>query len=1210
MNRAPLDPLRIPLSGIHLIEASAGTGKTYTITSLFLRLIAEGAASIDEIVAVTFTNAATAELKDRVQQRLVRATEGLRAQTSVPGDTLIEHLRQLPDQPTVLRRMEAALRGADRAAIMTIHGFAARMLAQHAFESGVREDTELIGDDRGILYDIVTDFWSSHVAPLPREQFALIQGVVTHRSLASVARTVAGAFEVPLATPLEKPDLAGAIERWRSIRAATQIAYQEMSSELLELLLSSVALNRNKYRIASIEKDAVSLNGYFSSPGSVAVDYPDLDKGRWTSSGVKAATKKGHQTPSHALLDVLEDFRTACEELAAKASEFAAYLRGKLALEVEQRLTEEHEELGTQSFDGLLVSLCRALRRTGSGPRLARAIRRRFSVALIDEFQDTDKTQYEIFRRVYQPAPDSSALYLIGDPKQSIYRFRGADVHTYLAAGEDAASAVWTLNTSYRSSPSLIQAQNVLWGRLRRPFAMPQIAYEPIQPRPGAEDRLRDSSGNCPPALRILLCENGDPLRLSACEVARLLDSKLSIDGAPVTPKNIAVLTRTNKQASQVQELLRELEVPAVMHGDRSVFEAPEALELRRILRALAEPSQRHLCRAALATRAMGVLSDELGQMQEDAELLELWTGRLRAFGDLWRSRGVAHALEALAEMLDLTARTLRDVDGERKMTNFRHLLELLNEAEVSEHLGTVGLLRFLDSAIASPTGHAMAAEARQVRLESDEDAVTLTTAHKSKGLEYDIVVLPSVGADEKEFPMSAARYHDPDCDSAERIEVRSPRASEEASLHVAWARQEELEEALRVGYVALTRSRHQVIAVHQGGSQFSPLGWFLHEPSLPEEIQRAVRQGFKELSNAQRENDLERLVTDSEGVIEVSRGDSHDDLACAPRYARPGLTGVSISPPKTLPYIPQGLRTSSFSAMTRTSGSLSRQAREGRDVDEVDQELDLSGQAGEGGTGQLGAERVVLADFPRGARSGDALHAILERVPMKEGTVDQRRSIVVDELQKRGFDADHESAVSEAIEDLLSSLRLLDLDRENRIPEMEFNLRIGEANTLLSGGMLRRALMGTEADPYLSPGYLTRVRDLGFGAFHGFLRGFIDLVFLADQRLYVVDYKSNFLGETYADYAPRYLQYAMEDHHYLLQGLLYAVAVHRYGQQRISGYRYDAHFGGVIYAFLRGVPPRCQAPLDTRETPGIYRFFPSEALLESLSKTLSGGAK
>ena len=1226
--RKPLDVRTVPLRGLHLIEASAGTGKTYTITSLVLRLLLEEELPIESILAVTFTNAATAELKERVAARVQAARRAAAGTLDPAGDPVLQHVVSLPDQERVRRLLDKAAQDADRAGIFTIHGFASRMLRDHAFESGAREDTELVGDQRAIVQDVVTDFWTSRIATLPEKEFRYLGGTGFFRVLMKVGMQASGAFEVPLVElepPLELADQEQLLSRLYE-RARTQ--YAQQGEELRELLLTSPALNRNKMRPASLEADFAAYAVYFSA-GDASVGHPETE--RLTQSKVNDSIKGKFSPPQHELLSVLEELREAAVSVERAAADLADYFRADLCRRVAKAVHEEHERAGTQSFDGLLADLCQALRHPENGAHLANEIRRLLPVALIDEFQDTDPLQYEIFERIYARAAQDSqgssrderrslcALYLIGDPKQSIYAFRGADVFTYLKAARQASGGIWTLATSYRASPRLVRAQNALFSHSRDPFGVPGIVYDQVAARPDGQDVLLDKSGQALPGIRLLDAADEDPgswLEHCAQEIARFLAAGHQLKGQSVTPQDIAVLTRTNRQAQELQASLRKLGIPAVMHGDRSVLESEEALELRRVLLALAEPGHRTLCRTALASRMLGQKAHDLAELDHHVELLEKWTARLRVWGQLWRERGVASALESLATEVNLTARTLSDRDGERRMTNFRHLLELLHEAETSEHLGVAGLLRWLDGAISDPTAHAMAAEARQLRLESDADSVTLTTAHKSKGLEYNIVFLPTVAQGDFRFADEAFRFYD-EQEAGSLFEMRGDKtrgASQE--IHD----REGHQESLRLGYVALTRAKHHVVVLCGEVKKFSAIAYWLHEAAVAAGVD-GLSEHLKKLKPHQRQADLAAVAALSQGALQIAPL-SMTPAAC---YER-DFGDVVIQAPPDLPVLAERERTSSFSAMTRTSHrGLSRAAREGHDVDEMTHDEELLRQ------GRLPAPtftRSLLADFPRGARPGDALHAMFEFSPFAEGSPEQRAEVVERELAKRGFGEAEILVAKPALEEILQAsfvptgstqvFSLAALGSRVRRPEMEFSLPVGSHDSRLSTARLARVLGFIEPDPqapadfrppaelgddagFLTDAYVESVSRLDFAAWSGFLRGFIDLVYEWEGRLYVVDYKSNYLGEYYEEYTREALQGAMEEHHYILQALLYSVAIHRYGESRIPDYDFDSHFGGVQYLFLRGMHSAARGN-------GVYDFRPSRALVERLSNLLRTG--
>jgi exodeoxyribonuclease V beta subunit len=1222
VSRPPLDPRTIPLSGTQVIEASAGTGKTHTITSLLLRLVTEGRLGIEQILAVTFTNAAAAELEERIQKRLVSVQAAVLADRG-NDDELARHLLESPDREEMLRRLETAARNVDRAAVTTIHGFCARVLSEYALSAGTRPDTTLLGDDRGVLYDVVTDFWSTRVARLSAEEFRLLRGEGLHADLAKVAKGVVSAPGVPLDRDESAAFLGDQLARYRADFEHMRAAFAERGSSLLETLRSARGMNQTSYKPAIIEREYGKLDGFFRGAELNPGAYPDLEAGRFTTERVDRSAKKGQVAPKHPLLDALEAHRELSREVVALAAQQRDALLRDLAREIEDRLVLEHTRLRTQSFDGLLRALAKSLGDPVTGPGLGAAIRRRYPALLIDEFQDTDPVQYSVFRQIYgadrggaeRGAAAGAALFFIGDPKQSIYRFRGADVSTYLQAAGGGAGEVWTLGTNWRSGPAVVAAQNALFGLHQRPFGNSTIQYEPVRPAPGRTDELRSAAGRVLPGLRLVRAGAADTIGLAATEVSRLLSAGHELGGRPVSARDVAVLTRTNKQAQDVQAALRQLGVPAIMHGDRSVFEAPEALELRRVLRALLEPGRRTLLHAALATRLFGRTASELARLETDADVFEREMASVRRYGAAWRHRGIAVALETVFSEVDLLARTLEDVDGERRMTNLRHLLELLHQAEVERHLGMVGLLRFLETAIAAPTGHEMAAEARQVRLESDDDAVTLTTVHKSKGLEYGIVVLPQIGKEDRPFPSPIARYHDPKRSLREFLHVGEDDEIEEL------ARLEEHDEALRVGYVGITRARHQVIAYMGTDDVFSALGWFLHGGRVSGELAR--KEAMKQLSEASIEESYRALEQRAAGAVEVELAPA--DVLDLPAYQRRAAPALSLTPPIEVSPPLTHRRTSSFSAMTRTKAPLSRAEREGKDVDRAGDpgRAALTSEAAAATLPEgIAADGIALDGFPRGAGPGDALHAMLERFPFLGGSPDARQDIVQAELGRRGFDGVHAPNLGRCLAAALevpltpSGTCLGDLDVLDCARELEFSLPVcgqtqdgTSALRLLSAKAMGRALephasesLDHGAQDFLLRSYIEQVKELDFAEFEGFLRGFLDLVFYKGGQFFVLDYKSNHLGSRYADYERPKLQTVMESHHYLLQALLYSVATHRYARARLPGYRYSAHFGGVSYLFLRGVDP--EQPLSKR---GVYFFRPSERLIEDLSRALAG---
>ncbi len=1192
--RIPLDIRALPDTGAHLIEASAGTGKTYTITSVVLKMVGERGLPVDRILAVTFTNAATSELRDRIGARLLAAKTAIE-QGDLPGeDAILHHLVARIDRAVLLRRLAEACRDVDCASVFTIHGFAARVLRDFPLESGARPDAELIGDQRALIVDIVTDFWLSQITTLEEAEFVALGGTAFFGQLLQVARVAAGSFDVPrVELEYDEGELGRELGSYRGQFSAARAAFSRDGKSLLSLLSESPALNRNKMRLATIEKEYDALSRYFEA-GRPEAPPPGFE--RFTRTKVEDSLKKGKLAPKHALLDLLDELAQAALRLQAAAARNKDYFSARLCDQVQARIVREHERLGTQSFDSLLSDLCLALRRPDAGARLARQLRGRFPVALIDEFQDTDPVQYEIFRRIYLESPVAQpeetvdfALFLIGDPKQSIYAFRGADVFTYLAAGEVTSGDVLTLTTSYRASPALVEAQNRIYSACDRPFGLEAIVYDQITARPGRDNDLLTADGR--PAEGIRIVYNPDDqtnfLDVAAAEIAALLASDLRLEGRALRPSDVAVLTRTNREAADMQDLLRKRGIAAVMHGDRSVFEAEEASELRQVLLALCQPKKRGALRAALSTRLFGLSVNEIAQLDEDVAALEQWGTRVFSYAQLWRTRGVARCFEAMFHELSTVERTLAQVGGERRLTNLRHLIEILHDAESTQHLGVFGLIRFLEDAMFDKAAHAMAPEARQLRLESDDHAVVLTTAHKSKGLQYNVVVLPVLGRRDSIRNAAAYRFYD------ERVghSLLEYRCSSDRDSTWELHEREELQEGLRLAYVALTRAKHQVITFVDQTSRYAPLRYLLFSRLLGASIgPTEFYQRARELDRLDLRGALDELSAESLGTIVVSTPRTQPPL----RSTISPLVHVLVEPPAP-PLIVEHESTSSFSSMSRTNHT-SVKARQGRDQLDLDVLVESPADPPPAAT-----RTCVLSAFPRGARPGEALHGIFETCSFSSDDVEARKIIVEQQLARYGIAAHHAQAAQQSVEDVLHTpfgtplfakpSRLSELSSADRLAEMEFNLPVGSKRARLSSDRLADSLSSSG----LSPAYEEAIRRLDFDAFSGFLRGFIDLVFLREGKLYALDYKSNYLGDHYSFYGRDALQIAMEEHHYLLQAIVYSLALHHYGAMRIAGYDYDTHFGGMFYLFLRGMHP------DLGEN-GVYAYRPARALIERLA--------
>lgn len=1214
--------MSIPLSGTHLIEASAGTGKTHTIVTLFLRLLLEQRLTVNQILVVTFTKAATAELRDRVRKNLHKAVHCFE-HGSAPGDdvdlaTLLERSR---DQASDVEHLSSALRDLDEASVFTIHGFCQRVLEEQAFESGVRFDLELISDLSPMLAELVYDFWAQEVAPVSVAQVNhLGRRKIDFKALLTLCHTAVTWPEIKLVTAPEEAEVASAVRDYCGARRELRLAWSAARDEVKHELLGATGLNRRTYRndrvlswlsaLDALEEDGPEdLDGWFNGLRHL------------TPQKLSQGARKGQQPPRHPFFEQCSLLVQAYDRALARLDDWVLLIQARLIEFARRELAERKEALGVQSFDDLLQGLRRALRGKARG-RLKKRILQRYRAVLIDEFQDTDPVQYEIFSSIYSGT--SFPCYLIGDPKQAIYGFRGADVFAYLRAA-NSCDDIWTITTNRRSDPSLVAALNSLFSSQARPFLFDEIRYQEVRTPPTASDALRVGDRPQPALVLKLLTRGGrtaenKPLSVAwgdselpglvARDISVLLASGATLRGRRVEPRDVAVLTRTNLQALSVQQALRALQIPTVLRGDASVLDQPEATEVAQLLRALSHPNHALAVRTALCTHLMGSTLNDLEHLEQDEAKWESTLELFRAAHELWERRGIVHAITRLMEHDEAPARLLSLVDGERRMTNFRHIMELLRQAEVEMSLGMSGLLSWYDEVRFDQTARqGMAPDTQQIRLESDSFCVTLTTMHKSKGLEYGIVFCPYLWSGNLLFDADkqALKYHDPDEGNRFKLELR-PNNERELEL----AEREARAESLRLCYVALTRAKHQSV-VYWGAfyqAKFSALAYLLHQaPAGLGGLEQPVEQRFDSLSDEQMRRELLALSERSQGTIGVQTPADH-----AAAYSRPRAELGVLSARVARRGLELHFRQSSFSALTRAHEPLSLPASLGLDLDELTDAGTVSSRTPVGTEPPGPDSPIVLSEFPRGTGPGELLHSILEHADFTQGREGLlplvSRALAEHNLEPTTWTQPVTQALSDVLETPLSSehpgMQLSGIPASQRMNELEFSMPVGDIGRQTERLVAREladvfdAATRSRARAPWPKGYPERVRALAFPPLLGFLKGYIDLVFEHDGRFFVVDYKSNYLGQSYQDYAAERLPQAMAEHHYFLQYHLYCVALHRYLGLRLSNYEYEQHFGGALYLFMRGMSP------DYGPSHGVFFDRPAPSTIDAFSQLLT----
>jgi len=1177
-----LNPLTFPLQGQQLIEASAGTGKTYTITALYLRLLL-GFGNIndrplgpDQILVVTFTEAATEELRDRIRSRIVDArTAFLQRDENIKDPFLLELKQRSQDISHAVKLLEQAIRQMDEAAIFTIHGFCQRMLKRHAFESGSLFENELTKDDQSLVRSAVLDFWRNTIYPLnqPLTELVLNECWKTPDQLVMELRGLLSMSELQVLPDLSNSDLQCAYDDRIALINAFKQSWLANEDDLVSLIQAS-GINKRSYTKASLPKWIAQIDQYASSellePGKTLLGVMQ----RFTQTRLNEKTDKG-EAPQHPLFAQLEQYLT--DRVPVKE-----ILLGKALSEVEQRLSLAKRQYQLQTFDDLLTDLNRALT-SEQGDALSNAISQQFPVAMIDEFQDTDPLQYGIFSALYSDQINT-ALVMIGDPKQAIYAFRGADIFTYIQARR-AVSETYTLETNWRSTLSMVGAVNKLFEFADSAFIYDQdIPFYPVNAADKNSKRFTIQTLE-PPALTLWRDQGEEALnkgayltkfaQSTAAEIDRLLVGDANIGERSVEGSDIAVLVRDRFEAEEVRRALAVYEHPCVyLSNQDSVFNSIEAVELSLILAAVEAPQNERGLKAALATELLMLGMEQLDLLNHDENLWEEVVTEFTEYREIWLKRGVLPMLSYLMQQRNLAADLLGQMSGERRLTNILHLAELLQQ-ESSQLEGLTGLIRWFNEQVSSPSG---GSDEQILRLESERNLVTIVTVHKSKGLEYPIVFLP-FACNFRET--KTAFYHD---DSGHAILDMS---AQEESLEQ--AEKERLAEELRLLYVALTRSVYScyvgVSHLRIGNSKSSrlsesALGYLLLQSGL--ELDDALSQL--------------QASTDAIQVVAPPNIGAQKDLFAVDVDVNVGMNARQFDG-----QIDRDWRVSSYSALSRHNSSHYIPELPGLDLEVVGEAaLVPSSDVPEGNN---------IFTFPKGANAGTFLHTVFEEIsfyayhnlphPMAEEvlgkearTLYQRQ--IEEQLVLAGYDEHWLPVIEALINNVLKAdlngngLILGDIADNDCLVEMEFMLSAEHITVSALESLIRRY------DPLSA-----KAAPLSFEPLKGMLKGFIDLLFRKGDRYYVLDYKSNHLGYEASCYNEEALNNAMVEHRYELQYLLYSLAVHRLLKQRIPNYRYEQHFGGVYYLFLRG--------MDEGSRLGIFNCRPEQALIEKLDQLFAG---
>ncbi len=1188
----PLKPLEISLSGKNLIQASAGTGKTWTISLLYVRLIVEKQLTVEQILVVTYTRAATEELRSRIRARL---KDALRAYQSPQKEHAAEYLQLLQQYPPNAERiwfLQRALLGFDEAAVFTIHGFCQRVLQQHAFEVGLPFESELIDNEYELQLSLTDQFWQQRlVKPNTLDADLLRQHTLSpDKLLADISKFIGKPYlQVIRSAVISEADYVQAKKQFTQ-RLEPLVKLWHTQKQQIAQLLHSGALNKQNYKPEQINKMLLCAQDFFKGYESNEIRKA---LAKLSEQQLKTKTNKGQQTPEHPFFKQMDALLPAYDALCEIRENALDQLRYDLLHWLRTQLPERKRQAGLLAFDDLLISLQNALLER---PLLAEQLRQQYPVALIDEFQDTDPVQYKVFETIYQG--DEGQLYYVGDPKQAIYGFRGADIHTYLqAAASIEGKRRYTLDKNFRSQARLLEAFNQLYLYSPDPFRNQcQIDYEAVTAGGLIRDELVLPDGLAAP-LRIWNWDGSqnnqtepstkqNVIQQVAAAVAddiaqRLLNGQqhtASIQGQPIHSGDFAILVRSHRQGRIIKQALQERGIASVQQSTEGIFQTHEAEELQYVLAAVAEPSDTNKIRRALSTELLGYTAQDLLHLELETVAFDLELEAFYYWHQLWRTQGFMRMFRAWLSQREVRKRLLTYVDGERRLTNLLHLGELIHRETRKCWPSMQATLRWLRRCANVDIN-----EEQQLRLESDENLVKIVTIHKSKGLQYPIVYCPFLWAEKIQHDGKAwFTWHD-DTQNLSCLQASK------AGLEQAKARQleETLSENLRLLYVALTRAQyHCTVAVAtgeiKGFNYASSLSWLLFG-HLENSKQLLATKTASKLSATERQQIMQQALDN----LVIS---SNNCIACEPLpYTTNPIVYHSEQHEHNLQArqfqhrLPAPVRIGSFSSLTIGKHD------ERPDYDQV---IEL----------YHSANSLVpnLQTFPSGRRAGVCLHKMLEELDFCKPLEAQRESVILSTLQMQGFDAAWAATAEQLlIQTLNTPLRpdkpfcLADIPCEARLDELEFyfpveNLKLERLQKVLHY--------------YLPENWQAihrAIDQLSFTDLKGFMKGYIDLVFLHEGQFYIVDYKSNYLGAQAHDYTTTVLHQTMAEAHYYLQYLIYSLALHRYLEKRLGkAYQWQKQVGGVFYLFLRGMG---QAETAAEAQNGIFFHQPPEALINAL---------
>ena len=1181
-----LNLLTLPLTGRSLIEASAGTGKTYSLALIYLRLllgIGENsypkALSVEEILVVTFTKAATEELRFRISQNIHQLRKAcIQGYHDDPNyQSLLDLIK---DKSAAAKRLYYAEQNMDQAAIFTIHSFCQRLLTTYAFEAGSLFNKTLLKDEKHLILQQVQNFWREYFVPLSKD---LAQ--VVWQNWADPQALLDDIYpylyrELPENVHLSSLPMIDVISNFhRDNIVLIESLKQQWSTYVndIQLVINQSGVNKRSYSKSNLKRWVDNINQW-SQTETIDYSLPISDLKKFSQTELLHKTDDGKEPPLHPFFDQVD-------QIVAHSFSLKEAILFDVVNIINQYTQQEKNRLAQMGFDDLLNDLKQALF-SKNGDFLVKQVISQFPVAMIDEFQDTDPIQYKIFDRIYHDSKTSLLLF-IGDPKQAIYSFRGADIFTYIKA-KLSVDHRFTMTTNWRSIPEMVKAVNEIFSLKKNPFIFEQIPFVTMKSAEENQNKGFYIHNEKVEALRCYLLpesvsSTNDYLEFAAqtCaeQIAQWLTTESYIynkqgESHNISSADIAILVRTGREAEIMRQSLTKRNIKSVyVSNHRSVFESIEAKEVLRILQAVIVPTDEMALRSALATRLIGATMAEIDHLSIDQQALENLVDEFNEYQVIWYRYGVLVMLRRLMNRRSLAENWLAMAEGERIITNFMHLSELLQE--ISQELDTPhALIRWLIKQINEPNSNATNHEQR---LESDKNLINIITIHKSKGLEYPIVFLPFIGHYRES---NSSVYHDEKTYSTYY-------AHDKTSSIKKIIEQERLAEDLRLLYVALTRSIYHCSFVLAGLKKGRSKDLSINKSAIGHLLLMETDNDYD--SFQQRLVQLSTLpVVNVELPIPITSLNIENELldTLTANIFKRKLNSTW----RVTSY--SGLQQPTTSHQNRVNDFINNinPAFDSEVLSENDISLNNNLDDQQPDPVSLSSSQYDIHHFPKGAIVGTLLHECFENIDFMQPDFS---TIISQLINKLNLTLDWQQSLVDWVTAVCSAplqkgLSLSQISMQRRMNELQFFLPI---RNLITAEKVDKICKKFDAISQQCP-------TLDFQTVQGMLKGYIDMVFEWKGKYYIVDYKSNYLGATANDYTQMAMNQAMCEHRYDLQYQLYTLALHRYLKTRISDYRYEKHFGGVYYLFIRGMS-------DNNSQNGIFYTKPSVELIENLDLLL-----